>query len=255
MTSTMTPAKTGGVRLWAVAAWLLIWQLGAMILGQRLLLPSPVEVAVCLAGLLGSSGFYLAVARSAGRIFLGFFLACTAAGVLAALSARYSAVRALLAPAVAAVKAVPVVSFIILALVWLPTPWLPVLISGLMGFPTVYLNLLAGIDQTEPALLEMARVFRAPPLARLRGIYLPQAFPWFRSACSLGLGLCWKAGVAAEVIALPAGTLGERLYMAKVHLETPELFAWTAAVVAASVLLERGLLKLLDGLAGKELRQ
>lgn len=237
-----------------MAFWLLLWQLGAMALGQRLLLPSPAEVLVCLARLVVTADFWRSVGWSAARIFSGFLIACAAGIMLAGLSARFLAVRELLCPLVTAVKAVPVVSFIILALVWLPSRQLSLFISALMVFPTVYLNLLEGVDQTDRRLLEVARVFRVPPGRRLRDIYLPQALPWFRSACSLGLGLCWKSGVAAEVIGLPGGSVGERLYNAKVYFETPELFAWTVTVVAVSAVFEKLILGLLDRIGAKEAR-
>ncbi len=235
-------------RVLAVIFWLAVWQAGAMALGERLLLPSPVEVLACLARLGITAGFWRSVGWSAARILGGFVLASGLGTLLAGLSARFGFVRALLWPVVAAVKAVPVVSFIILALVWLPSRQLSLFISALMVFPTVYLNVLEGADRTDAALLEMARVFRVPAFRRLRDIYLPQILPWFRSACALGLGLCWKSGVAAEVIGLPAGSVGERLYNAKVYLETPELFAWTAVIVALSMLFERLVLRLLDRL-------
>lgn len=228
-----------------------MWQIGAVALGERLLLPSPAEVLVCLARLTVTAPFWRSVGWSAARILGGFALACGLGTVLAGLAARFRPVRALLWPAVTAVKAVPVVSFIILALVWLPSRHLSLLISALMVFPTVYLNVLEGVDRTDAGLLEMARVFRVPAFRRLRDIYLPQALPWFRSACSLGLGLCWKSGVAAEVIGLPAGSVGERLYNAKIYLETPELFAWTAVIVAAAALFEKLALWLLDALDAK----
>ena len=83
------------------------------------------------------------------------------------------------------------------------------------------------------------------------GRYLPQVLPYFRSAASLALGLCWKAGAAAEVIGLPEGTIGERLYTAKVYYQTPDLFAWTAVILALSAVFERLFLAAVDGLAGK----
>ena len=171
--------------------------------------------------------------------------------LLAALAAWKIGVGELLAPLVAVIKAVPVASFIILALVWLNSRSLSLFISALMVFPPVYLNVLEGIRRTDGQLLEMARVFRVPFSRRLRYIYLPQIMPYFRTAVSLGLGLCWKAGAAAEVIGLPAGSVGERLYTAKVYFQTPDLFAWTVTIVAVSVLFERLFLILTDWAARK----
>lgn len=236
--------KRHPIRPWAVLFWLLAWQGAAMTLAAafphgELLLASPVSALVRLVSLAGTGAFWAAVGRSAAAILGGFVLSCVLAASLAALSARFRAVGELLAPLVAAVKAVPVVSFIILALVWLPSRRLSVFISALMAFPVIYLNLLEGAGRTDPQLLEMARVFRVPLLRRLRDLYIPQVLPWLRSACSLGMGLCWKSGAAAEVIGLPAGTVGEGLYHAKIYLETPELFAWTVSIVAAAAAMER----------------
>ena len=238
-TSARNAPGRGPARLWAALVWLAVWQAASWVLGQRLLLPSPAEVLLCLGRMAATAGYWQTLARSAGRILCGFLAALTAGAALAALSARYRAVRTLLHPLVAAVKAVPVVSFIILALVWLPSRRLSVFISALMAFPVIYLNLLEGAGRTDPQLLEMARVFRVPLLRRLRDLYIPQVLPWLRSACSLGMGLCWKSGAAAEVIGLPAGTVGEGLYHAKIYLETPELFAWTVSIVAAAAAMER----------------
>ena len=244
------------LRPWAVVFWLLVWQGASMALAAlyphgHLLLASPLSTLVRLGQLAVTAAFWQSIASSTLHIFGGFLLSCAAAVVLAALSARFRAVRELLAPLVAVVKSVPVVSFIILALVWLDAGSLPLFISALMVFPPVYLNVLAGIDSADPKLLEMARVFRVPFRRTLKGIWLPQVLPYFRAAVSLALGLCWKAGVAAEVIGLPSGTIGERLYTAKVYFQTPDLFAWTAVILAVSVLLERLFLAGVDRLEGK----
>ena len=150
-----------------------------------------------------------------------------------------------------AVKAVPVVSLIILILVLLDSRALPWVIAGLMAFPPVYANVLAGIRGADRQLLEMARVFRVPPRRQLWGIWGPAVLPGFRAAVSVSTGLCWKAGAAAEVIGLCAGTIGEGLYTAKVYFQTAELFAWTAVIVALSALTEHLALWAVDALAGK----
>jgi ATPase subunit of ABC transporter with duplicated ATPase domains len=57
--------------------------------------------------------------------------------------------------------------------------------------------------------------------------------------------MAWKAGVSAEVIGLPSGSIGERLYQAKLYLATGDLFCWTGVIVALSFGFEKLVLHLL----------
>ena len=243
------------IKLWAVVFWLLVWQAASMVLDRaldvNLLLPSPISALLRLGELALTLPFWQAVARSFLRIVGGFLLSCFAASLLAIPASRWQRVRELLGPLVAAVKAVPVASFIILALFWLDSRSLTMFISFLMVFPPVYLNVLEGIRQTDEKLLEMARVFRVPLWRQIRGIYVPAVMPYFRTAVSLGLGLCWKAGVAAEVIGLPTGSVGEMLYNSKVYFMTSDLFAWTTVIVVVSILFEKLFLYLMDAVVRK----
>ena len=242
----MKKPSHNSIKLWAVALWLVLWQAASMRLNLPILLPSPLDALRSLAAMAVTADFWQTIAWSTLRIFGGFFAACVAASALAVPAYRFRPVREFLAPAVACVKAVPVASFIILALVWLRSTQLSFFISFLMVFPPVYLGVITGIGQTDRKLLEMARVFRVPFSRQVRYLYLPAIAPHFRSAVSLGLGLCWKAGIAAEVIGLPDGSMGEHLYMAKVYFMTPELFAWTAVIVTVSVVFEKLFLHLTD---------
>ena len=246
--------KTKKRRIQILAAsvfWLGVWQAAAVAIGQEVFLVSPVQAIGTLVELLPQAEFWQRIGFSAGRILLGFGLGVLSSAVLAVAAEKWEWVDALLAPVMQLVKATPVASFIILALVWLNSRSLSLFISALMVFPPVYLNVLEGICRTDRRLLEMVRVFRVPLGRRLRGIYLPQVMPYFRTAVSLGLGLCWKAGAAAEIIGLPAGSMGERLYTAKVYFQTADLFAWTVTIVAVSVAFERLFLALVDRLMGK----
>ena len=252
-----------GRRVWiktfgAVCFWILVWQLIVVCLEKRsgtsmggsLLVASPYETGKTLFALVQTPEFWKAVGGSFRKIAAGFLLA-VAAGVFCAVVASMSAlVRALLSPVLRLIKAVPVASFIILALFWLSSSRnLSVLISFLMVLPVIYTNVLQGIESTDSELLEMASVFRISRAKRLRYIYLPAVLPYFVSACSVGLGFCFKSGIAAEIIGLPQNSIGERLYEAKLYLLTEELFAWTAVIVLVSVVFEKTVMLLVKAVA------
>lgn len=221
-------------RLLAALLAICVWQIVAMVVNSPLLLASPVQVAVRLTALVPTSDFWQTVVFSLLRIAGGFLLALVLAAALALAAGRARWVEILLRPYVLAIKSVPVASFIILALVWLKTEQLPLFISFLMVFPLLYTNILAGIRSADGQLLEMARVFRVPWRRRLRMIYLPAVEPFLLAGCTAALGMSWKAGVAAEVIGVVGGSLGERLYDAKIYLQTADLLAWTVVIVALS---------------------
>lgn len=214
---------------------LIVWQLAAALLDNELLLVGPAAVVGRLLELMATREFWQAVGFTFSRISLGFLLAFCLALLLAALGARFPVVRVLIQPYMAAVKAVPVASFIVIALLWLSGRRLSVFISFLMVLPVLYANFLQGLREADGKLLEMARVFRMSLWNRIRGIYLPALEPYCLSGCRSALGLCWKAGVAAEVIGVCGGSVGGMLYDAKVYLEIRDLFAWTLAIVLLSL--------------------
>ncbi len=200
---------------------------------------SPVSTLRTLLRLMGSGAFYRSIGFTFGRIALGFLLAL-GLGVLLGVAARaWRGVRALVSPPVTAIKATPIASFVILALVWISARNLSIFIAFLMALPLIYESVLAGLGSADPKLLEMADVFGVGRARRARAIYAPAAAPYLLSASRSAMGICWKAGIAAEAIGQPNGSIGDALYRAKLFLATDELFAWTVAVVLLSLLFER----------------
>ena len=248
-TSSDKPKRT--IRLWSVAVWLLIWHGLSVYIGHHILLVSPVSVVVRLSQLALESGFWKSILFSFQRITAGFLLATISGVVFAALAARFRRVEEFLAPVILFAKATPVASFIILALIWVSSRNLSVVISFLMVLPIIYTNVLNGIRSVDPKLLEMADAFKIPTHRRIMYIYVSQVLPFFQAACLVGLGLCWKAGIAAEVIGIPNGSIGEKLYMAKIYFTTPDLFAWTLTIIIISVLFEKLFMLLIRFLINK----
>ncbi len=243
--------KNGFITAGCILFWLAAWQLLSMKLDSKILLVSPLEVLKRLVRLVGESDFWGSVLFSMGRILIGFSLGLIFGCVLALLSGKVKFIRRLFAPLVSAMKSVPVASFTILALIWVGSKNLSVFVSFVISVPIVCSNMLEGIDNLDPKLKEMSKVFRISPLKRFSGVYLSQLLPYFRSASRLAMGLCWKSGVAAEVIGLPNNSIGEMLYESKVYLETADLFAWTLVVIVLSFLCEKLFLLIVDVLRKK----
>ena len=223
----------------AAVFWVGVWEAACRAVGQEILIASPGRVAQRLCELAREGAFWLTVLRSVLHV-AGGFLAGTAAGVLLAVPAAGSRILYhLLSPLVGVVKTVPVVSFIILALVWIRPPHVPVFISFLIVLPVVWGNVTKGIAQTDRRLLQMARCYHFGAAKTVRYVYLPSVAPYFLAACTTGMGLAWKAGIAAEVLANAELSIGGRIYDSKIYMETVDLFAWTAVVVLMSAALEK----------------
>ena len=227
------------IKAGAIAFWLAVWEIASLLIGEELFLPSPISVLEALAASAVDLSFWSAVLFTLERIILGFIISLSSAVILAFLSYRWRILGILLEPIVKVVRATPVASIVILILVWVRSRNLSVVISFMMVFPVVYQNVLKGLCNTDRNLIEMADAYRIRTLKRIRYIYLPYLVPYLESAISISLGLAWKSGIAAEVIGLPDGSIGERVYEAKIYLSMPDLFASTVTVIILAFVFER----------------
>ena len=230
----------------SVVLLLAVWQAAAMLLNKSILLCSPVDVFLRLLTIWKEDGFFASVWFSIRKIAGGWLLAFALGVLLAVLAGKFRPVEILLRPVMVTIKSVPVASFIIIALVWLSSRQLSVFISFLIVLPVIYNNVLAGIRNIDPKMLQMADLFRFSFRKRFLYIWLPAIKPYLLSGVSIALGMAWKSGIAAEVIGIPSGSIGERLYEAKAYLNTVDLFSWTVVIVLVSILFEKLFLALLQ---------
>ena len=230
--------------------WLAVWQAADMAIDNTIVFVGPIDVIRSFSLLLPDPEFWQAIARSFGRISLGFLAAFLSGILVGGLAFKYRLLRELLDPLILLVKSVPVASFVILALIWIGSQNLAVFISFLVVFPMLYVNTITGLEHADRKLLEMAGVFSVGLTGRIRFIYLPALYPYLTSSCLVALGMSWKSGIAAEVIGIPSLSIGENLYMAKIYLSTADLFAWTIVIILVSALFEKIFLWLLKKAAG-----
>lgn len=231
--------KKGLIGVLVILAWILVWEGISLGVSQELLVPSPISVFARMFQLLQTALFWQITAITVSRILIGF-LSGVVLGVLFAVLTSISPVAyAFFKPVLSMVKATPVASFIILALVWIQSGRIPEFISFLMVFPIIWGNVFKGIDQTDRNLLEMAKMYHVRKSGIIKKIHINSVLPFFIPAAMTSMGLAWKAGIAAEVLAIPKFSIGKEIYDAKIYLETIDLFAWSIVVIIISVILEK----------------
>ena len=219
--------------------WVAIWQLLAVLIHREVLFVSPLKTAETLMNMAQKTVFWESVFFSLSRITVGFLLGIIIGILLGAGMFKLKLLRDFLKPLIAIIRATPVASFIILAMLHIKSGWLPIFTAFLMVMPIVLDGMIKGLEETDSALLEMAQSFRFSFFKKIRAVYLPSVLPFLTAGAVSALGLAWKAGVAAEVLAMPKNALGTDLRNAKSFLETPELFALTATIIILSVIIER----------------
>lgn len=222
----------------ACALWIGAWQVASLLVGSDLVLAGPWETCARLVSILASPQTAAIVWFSLSRIAAGFLLAFGLGVALGLAAHRWNAVRTLAAPFVAACRSIPVACVVVLLLMWVGSGAVSGLAVFLMAFPALYLAILEGLDQSGDSVHEMLVTFGVSGPRRFCAHVWQKVLPFAVAASKNACGMAWKAGVAAELIGTPRGSMGERVYQAKILFEAADLFAWTALIVVCSFLCE-----------------
>ena len=211
-----------------------VWKIGAAAAGAEVILPGPLVALRALRTVLGSPAFLPALQATALRGLFAFLVSAVLGLFLGVLAGLYDSIRSLLRPLVITIKSTPVMSFILLALIWFPSGFVPVFVAILMAFPIIYENVAAGLRAVDPRLIQMARVYRVERRRILSTILLPGLFAFFFAGAKTALGIIWKAVIAAEILSRPEAAVGSAMYEAKIYIETASVIAWTLIAVLLS---------------------
>lgn len=232
--------------------WVIVWHLIAKAIDRPVLVSTPADTFKNLIALASEKEFYIIIFSSVLRILSGFFSAVLVGTVIGILAGKIALFDELINPLMSVIKATPVASFIILALFWISKENIPSFIAFLMVVPIIHGNVREGLKNTSVELVEMTRIYQISPLKRLTKLYIPSILPYFAAGFKTSLGLAWKAGVAAEVIAYTKNSIGKELNSAKAYLETVDIFAWTVTVIIISIILEKLLMLIFSALTQRK---
>ncbi len=247
----MTRLKRVAEVVLSIIFWLAVWEIASVIVGKDILVPSVGKVFLRLVELFKTSEYYYCVVFSLFRIILGFTIGLLVGSLLAYLSFLFKIIEILFSPLLTVIKSTPVASFIILALVWMGKEAVPVFTSIIMVIPIIYSSVLSGLRSTKKELVEVSHVYDFGWFKKLRILYIPSSFPSFISGANTSLGLAWKAGIAAEVLCSLKNSIGGKVYLSKLYLESIDLMSWTLTVIFISIILEKVMYCMLKKLTKK----
>ena len=228
----------------SIAFWIGVWAVAAEIVGKEWILPAPYRVLQAFFASFEGGKLPLFLLRTTAGISAGYLAGVGIGFLLSALTARVKALHILFSPLLTVVRATPVASFILLLWIFLARESVPAVSVCLIVTPIVWANCETGFLSGDKQLSEVARVYGFSFFKKAKYLYLPAVFPYFRTAAMTCLGMAWKAGVAAEVLCTPEGTVGRMIWISKRDIETAEVLSWTLAVIIACFALEK-LLKIL----------
>jgi NitT/TauT family transport system permease protein len=226
-------------KIFVIFFWIAVWEAAAVLINQPLYLPSLSETLSALYRIIFYMDFWKNVGATFLRVLVGLLISFIFGIVLGIISAKSDFIALLFSPFLSTMKAIPTMSIIILALVWLKTGLVPVFVCFILCFPIIYTNTLNGIKSIDTKLIELCDIYKIKRNQRISDVIIPSVKPHILSAVMVCVGLSWKSTIAAEVLSAPALSMGYQLYTTKIYLDIPELFAWTIVVVFFSMLIEK----------------
>lgn len=225
----------------SVALLLFGWQIMSWIANMPDLIPSVPVMLNTLAELFISPSFYQSAIATILRGLTGMFLSLIAATGLSILFARNEWIYELFRPLLIIMRSIPVISFILLALIFLNPEIIPLIIAFLTMFPLLVENLTKGIRSQRTELMSMARQFRIGKWNKMTQILYPQLKPFLYSGLASASGFGWRAIIMGEVLSQCSLGIGSEMKRAQIFIAVPDLMAWTLIAILISFLFDRGI--------------
>lgn len=233
--------KKGIITIASIVLLLIGWQMIALWVNQPEWMPSLPRLITTLIELLTHSSFYLSVGFTLLRGLCGIFLSLVTATCLAVLFARFAWLHELFRPLLSLMRSVPVISFILLAVLFLHPESIPLLIGFLTMFPLLTENLTKGVRALRPELYIFSQQFRLGRRNKITQIIYPQLKPFLYSGLASAAGFGWRAIIMGEVLSQGSWGIGSEMKKAQTFIAVPELLAWTAVAILISYLTDKGI--------------
>ncbi len=230
--------KTNKNRIVGIVLWLFLWQIVYWIINKDIYFPSPFSVAISIVSLIRSPDFFIVVSSTTIRVFISFLISALLGVSLGYICGINKKVYDLFEPMIIFIRTTPIISIIIIAIIWFSSSNVPIFTGFLMCFPIIWANMVEGIRNTDKKLLEMCKLYNVGKMEIFKKVYIKASIPYLSAGFSSALGIGWKVVAAAEALSLPKYGIGTNLFNSKIYLQVPELLAWTVIIILISYMFE-----------------
>jgi NitT/TauT family transport system permease protein len=215
------------------------WEILSLVIGSENILPGPIYTLKTLILFLGDIYFYKSLFLTLLRGLTGFVLAMIASLLVGIPSGINSKTESFFSPLIVTIRSTPVISVILLAIIWLRVENVPVFIGFLTMFPILTTSIITGIREVDRGLVEMALIYRVKKLRLLKDIYIPSLSPYFFSGLLTAAGFGWRAVIIGEVLSQPRYGIGSMMQNSQTYLLVAELISWTMVAVLVGFVFEK----------------
>ncbi len=235
----MKSSRSSGIIAWAIVLIFLgLWEAGVHLFQTPVyILPAPSRIILTL---FKHPEMYLqATALTLGESLAGLLIGVLAGGSLAVLLILFPGLEGGVMTLAILMKSTPLVAIAPLLTIWLGFGVLPkIVITSLMTFFPVLVNMLGGLQRVDTALTDLFHSWNASRWEVFRHLRLPNALPYLFSALKISAPLALIGAVVAEWTGASGG-LGRNMWMAYTNLNLPFLFAAIFILAAAGMSLFR----------------
>lgn len=180
---------------------LLLWEVLSLAFDRNsMIFPSPISTFNAMGDLLKRSSTYSYLLNSVLKTVMGFVISFILSLLLGIIAGHNGSFYQFLKPLINVIKSIPTVAFVYLFLIIFQPKNSPIYVVVLVSFPILYESIVAGINKTDPIIIQAAKVDGANKITQILRMRLPLAIPYILVGISSSLAMSFKVEIMAEVL-------------------------------------------------------
>ncbi|MDE6504581.1 MAG: ABC transporter permease subunit [Clostridia bacterium] len=222
----------------AIALIIVCWIIAYYAVGNDYVVPSFQDTLKSFFVCFGEGAFWVAFLFTLLRTAIAFLISFVLAALCAVAAAFSKVFKLFIQPFITVMRTLPTLAVILLLLVWTNAKAAPVIVTVLLLFPMIYVQIYAAISGVDKDVLQMADFYNVNKKDKLFKIYLPQISPAVFAQVGANVSLGLKVMISAEVLSNTYKSLGGLMQSARSFLEMPRLAALTLMAVILGLIFE-----------------